>query len=210
LEVFSLLGIPTAKSKKITSMLDKKCSVKSDHQVHSKVVQTFLTAEWRDILVLNWGIPPTQIASLVPSGVELDTWCDKAWLSLVGFRFLNTSIKGISIPLHQDFIEINLRFYVRRVLESGNRHGVVFVTEIVSRRCVAAVARLAYNEKYVVRHVECDRQSADGIHSLYYSWKNKRGKCNMRGFVTKPYGQIAADSHDAFILERISKRAIAS
>ena len=44
-----------------------------------------------------------------------------AYVSLVGFRFLNTRVLGVSIPFHRDFDEVNLRFYVRRNIGSEVR-----------------------------------------------------------------------------------------
>ena len=66
-------------------------------------------------------------------------------VSVVGFLFLRTRVPGAPIPGHQDFEEVNLRYYVRR----NDRRGVVFLKEIVTKRAIAAVARLLYNENYV-------------------------------------------------------------
>ena len=50
------------------------------------------------------------------------------FVSLVGFRFLRTRVRGVAIPWHTDFEEVNLRFYVRRRAPGGEeRRGVVFV-----------------------------------------------------------------------------------
>ena len=56
---------------------------------------------------------------------------------------------GLPIPLHRDFEEVNLRFYVRRKSANEWRRGVVFVRELVPRRAIALVARLFYGEPYL-------------------------------------------------------------
>ena len=61
--------------------------------------------------------------------------------SMVGFLFLNTRVRGVPIPFHRNFVDVNLRFYVRRKAEDGWRRGVVFIKEIVPRFAIAAVAR---------------------------------------------------------------------
>jgi len=84
----------------------------------------FLTAEWRYLVMLNYEIEPAILLPLVPKGTELDTWNGKTFVSMVGFHFRNTRVMGWGIPFHQDFEEINLRFYVRHKAEDGWRRGV--------------------------------------------------------------------------------------
>src|SRR5262245_29423383 len=91
----------------------------------------FLTAEWRDLAMLNYDIDPTVLMNRVPYGTELDSWNGRTFISLVGFRFLDTRVRGLAIPRHRDFEELNLRFYVRRKATDGWRRGVVFLKEIV-------------------------------------------------------------------------------
>jgi len=111
--------------------------------------RTFLTADWRYLLMLNYRIDPTLAAPLIPKGTEIDLYEGEAYASVVGFLFLRTRVLGLPIPLHTNFEEVNLRLYVRRKGPEGWRRGVVFVKEIVPRRAIAAVARLLFNENYV-------------------------------------------------------------
>src|SRR6266851_3867580 len=77
--------------------------------------KVFLTAEWRMLAMLNYEIDPGLLLPFVPSGTELDRWSGKVFASLVGFRFLKTKLLGyLPIPMHSNFEEVNLRFYVRR------------------------------------------------------------------------------------------------
>ena len=112
-------------------------------------VRPFLTARWRYLAMLNYEVPPEALLPLVPAGTELDSWQGKTFASVVGFLFLDTRVRGIAIPGHRDFEEVNLRFYVRRKVADGWRRGVVFVKEIVPRFAIASTARLLYGEKYV-------------------------------------------------------------
>lgn len=109
----------------------------------------FLTAEWRDLVVLNYEVDATILAKRVPPGTEVDLWNGRAFVSVVGFRFLRTRVFGVPIPFHRHFEEVNLRFYVRRSAPEGRRRGVVFVKEIVPRMAIAWVARRLYNENYI-------------------------------------------------------------
>jgi uncharacterized protein len=137
----------------------------------------FLTAEWRYLAMLNYQIDPKVVRSLVPKGTELDVWNGKTFISVVGFLFLNTTVMGVAIPLHRNFEEINLRFYVRRKAEEGWRRGVVFIKEIVPRVAIALTARWLYNENYMALPTENvilrSQNNPSNIAAVKYSWKFK-------------------------------------
>lgn len=109
----------------------------------------FLTAQWRQLAMLNYEIAPASLNPWLPAGTELDLWDGKALVSLVGFLFLKTRVWRIAFPFHGNFEEVNLRFYVRRRAGDGSRRGVVFIKEIVPRAAIAFAARKFYNENYV-------------------------------------------------------------
>lgn len=122
---------------------------KANNQPNS--ARPFLTAEWRSLAMLNYEVDADVLRPHVPSGTELDTHNRILYVSVVGFLFLHTRILGVPIPLHQNFEEVNLRFYVKHRAHDEWRRGVVFINEIVPRRAIAAVARWVYNENYVAR-----------------------------------------------------------
>jgi uncharacterized protein YqjF (DUF2071 family) len=146
------------------------------NDANSQMKNVFLTAEWRDLVMLNYETTPAVLRDFVPRGTELDAFDGKALVSLVGFRFLRTRLFGaITVPFHVNFDEINLRFYVRRRDESGEvRRGVVFIREVVPRWVIALIARLAYNEHYSC-HAMRHRVSADGAGiRAKYEWRVDR------------------------------------
>jgi uncharacterized protein YqjF (DUF2071 family) len=165
------------------------------------VNRPFLTAEWRDLVLLNFRIDAQVIAPFVPRGTELDVWRGDTWISLVGFRFLNTRLLGVPVPGHRHFPEINLRSYVR---PSGtDRRAVVFLKEIVPRRAIAAVARGVYNEPYVTRpmRVEAPATLDEAPGRVAYAWRH-RGRWNRFGVTTAgPPAPIRDGSDEAFIAE---------
>jgi uncharacterized protein YqjF (DUF2071 family) len=77
------------------------------------MTSNFLTAEWRKLAIANYSVDPEILKPYLPYKTELDFWNEKCYVSLVGFKFINTKIKGFKIPFHSDFEEVNLRFYVR-------------------------------------------------------------------------------------------------
>jgi uncharacterized protein len=133
--------------------------------------RVFLTAEWRYLALLNYEVAPALLATHVPPGTELDLFQGRAFVSLVGFRFLNTRLRGIPVPFHRHFDEVNLRFYVRRCDSGVVKRGVVFIQEIVPRRAIAALARWAYHENYralPMSHVVIDAGAGPRVE---YRWR---------------------------------------
>lgn len=116
---------------------------------HPAEAPVFLTAEWVNLVLLNYTVPTELLEPLVPKGTELHLLRGEAYVSVVGFMFANTRVRGIAIPFHRTFEEVNLRFYVNRRVDGQERHAVTFIRELVPRVAIAMVARLAYNEPYL-------------------------------------------------------------
>jgi len=133
---------------------------------------SFLTANWRHLVFLNYEADRALVQPHVPEGTELDLLGGKSIVSVVAFRFLDARLLGVPIPFHRDFDEINLRAYVRRRVKGVWRRGVVFVRELVPRPAIAWTARLAYNEPYRavrMRHTVALDDARGG--SARYEWR---------------------------------------
>src|SRR5215203_3087846 len=131
----------------------------------------FLTAEWRYLVMLNYAVDRDVLQPLVPRETELDFFGDQTFLSVVGFQFTHTRVFGISFPLHTDFEEVNLRFYVRRRTDAGWRRGVVFVRELVPRRAIAFIARTFYGEPYSALPMRHNIDRSDTRICAEYAWR---------------------------------------
>lgn len=162
----------------------------------------FLTAAWRRLVLLNYRIDPELLDPYLPAHTELDLWHDTCYVSLVGFMFQNTRVRGLRIPFHINFEEINLRFYVRRNEPGeGWRRGVVFVREIVPRPAIAWVANTLYRERYQARPMRHRHvQLPDGL-EVEYAWRDA-GRWQAFGVQTENQPQdIRAGSEAEFITE---------
>ena len=144
----------------------------------ASATRPFLTANWRNLVMVNYEVPPDVLKPWVPAGVELDTWEGKTLASIVAFEFLDTRVLGMAISGHRNFHEVNLRFYVRRRVDEGFRRGVVFVKELVPRRTIACVARWLYGERYKaarmngrVWHGRCGQDLPDWTTFIRYWWR---------------------------------------
>jgi len=157
--------------------------------------------------MLNYAVDPalvkTLLAPMVPAGTELDQFEGKAYVSLVGFRFLRTRVRGLWIPFHSDFDEVNLRFYVKRP-GIGPRRGVVFVREIVPRYAIAKVARSVYHENYIalpMSHQVIEPTSEHGRVQAEYRWRYQGQWNRLRVESVGRPALAPAGSLDQFITE---------
>ncbi len=164
--------------------------------------RVFLSAEWCNLVMLNYEIDPGLVARQVPQGTELDAFEGKVFVSLVGFRFLRTKLFGfVPLSFHTNFDEVNLRFYVRRREGGEVRRGVVFIREIVPRFAVAQLARLAYGENYVslpMRH--SIHSNGAGVHAEY-QWRVAGQWCGLRAEGSGTPAYAAEGSVEQFITE---------
>lgn len=136
---------------------------------------TFLTATWRNLVMLSYEIDPEVLLPQVPQGLSLDPWNGKCLISIIGLQFLGIRMWGIPVPFYGSYPEINLRFYVRREIQGQWRRGVVFIQQIVPHRMVALVARRAYHERFVAMPVEHSVETSRGgghLQRVSYRWRH--------------------------------------
>lgn len=169
----------------------------------------FLTAQWRALAMLNWKVPAEVFEPYVPRGTELDFHEGETYVSIVGFLFRDTRLLGIPIPLHRNFEEVNLRYYVRREAAGEVRRGVAFIREIVDRWAVATVARWAYNEQYVRLPMTSASQyyalGGEAVpHSppgIQYGWQHRGAWCGIDMQCEGERQSLAPGSEEEFIAE---------
>jgi uncharacterized protein YqjF (DUF2071 family) len=149
-------------------------------------MSTFLTAEWRKLIMAQYEVAPEALTPWLPGGVELDLFEGKCFVSLVGFLFEKVRLKGIPVPLHTHFEEINLRFYVRQREPDGTwRRGVVFISEFVPRSAIAFIARAFYEEPYTRMPTQHHIRTHQDTLFVEYGWKH-HGKWQSVGVEADP------------------------
>lgn len=168
-------------------------------------MKPFLTTTWSHLAMLNYEIDPKVLEPLVPRGTELDYYDGRSFVSIVGFMYSNTRIKGFSIPGHRSFAELNLRFYIRRWCEEGCRRGVAFIKEIVPRHAVTWIARRVYDENFVTRPmryaIKTDSLKPARTARVEYAWQ-EAGKWQRLTLNTSGESETPAQGSEAeFITE---------
>ena len=168
----------------------------------------FLRAAWKDLVALSYEADPALLRPLVPPGLELDLFEGRAYVSLVGFLFLETRAMGVRLPFCQRFEEVNLRFYVQaarprgRPARRGLRQGARPVLADHPRRPLA------------LRRALSDRPDAepagDGRRRATPAGRPPRVRVALRRALAPPvgagracpWGPIVPGSRSEFLIER--------
>ena len=164
-------------------------------------MNTFLKAEWQNLIMANYAIEDACLLPYLPKGVELDYFEGKSYISLVGFLFKDSCIFNMPIPSMGTFEEVNLRFYVRRKVRNDWRRGVVFVNETVPNKMVAWVANKLYKEHYTAvptRHAWIETNHKKKIE---YQWKVQSAWNRMEVEASTSKRKMIKGSVEEFIFE---------
>lgn len=161
----------------------------------------FLKAQWINLLMLNYEADPELLKPFMPAHTELDLWQGKTLVSMVGFLFNDTKVLGIKWPLHINFEEVNLRFYVRHFDGREWKRGAVFVSEIVPKRMIALIANNLYREHYSAMPMRHSIILSAETTTYNYEWKYKGSWNKLGGEVSNQFEPIRAGSPEEFIFE---------
>ncbi len=162
---------------------------------------SFLNAEWKKLVLINYIIDPSLLQHYLPKGTVLDFYNGKCYISLVGFMFKNTKVLGIKIPGHVNFEEVNLRFYVKRTVANETRRGVVFIKEIVPKPAITFIANTVYKEHYETLPMKHSWQELKDQIQVSYQWKKDKFWQGLTITANTPAIKIPPNSETEFITE---------
>lgn len=165
------------------------------------MTKIFLQAEWRKLAMANYAIDKAILEPFLPYKTEIDLWEGRCYVSLVGFRFLNTRVMGFKIPLHTNFEEVNLRFYVRYKDKGEWKRGVVFIKEIVPKPALSFVANTLYKEHYETLPMKFFRRDHNSSTEIEYRWKKNNFWNILQVKTTGEANKIKEGSEEEFITE---------
>ena len=79
-----------------------------------------MTQRWNDLLFLHYALPPEVLRPLVPDVLTLDTYKQRAWISVTPFWINHLRPPGVpSLPWFSHFAEVNVRTYVTLRRQAG-------------------------------------------------------------------------------------------
>lgn len=164
-------------------------------------MSVFLEADWRKLAIANYAIEPSLLTPYIPAQTKLDFWKGQCFVSLVGFMFMNTRVKGFRIPYHVNFEEVNLRFYVQYINPKNElRRGVVFIREFVPRRALTFVANTLYGEHYRTLPMNHTWKNTSAFQEVEYRWNYKQWS-SLKVIAGSTKSEIGIGSEEEFITE---------
>ena len=124
---------------------------------------------WNDLLFAHWPIAPKIMASLIPPGLEVDTFDEYGWVGVVPFwmdgirhRVPGTRDRSVEIPTVTSFPELNLRTYVRSRLTG--RAGVFFFSLDAANLLAVIGARTIFHLPYYFADMVRETASEGTVH----------------------------------------------
>jgi len=143
-----------------------------------------MRAQWKDLLLANYAVDPSDLEPYIPEGLELLEWNGDPYVSLVAFDFKRVRVRGIAVPGNTNFPEWNLRFYARE--KAGEqRRGVVFIGEIVPKRLVSLGARILYNEPYSTHPIRSALTESDVGVAFHHELRHPDGRMSIDATLSK-------------------------
>jgi len=104
-----------------------------------------MTQRWELLTFLHWSFEPSVVQRLLPAGLTVETFDDRAWVGLVPFQMRVAPPGLAALPWLGRFCETNVRTYVR---DNHGRPGVWFFSLDAARLAAVVVARLTYRLPY--------------------------------------------------------------
>ena len=109
---------------------------------------------WDDLAFVHWRADAAQIEALLPPSLEVDEFDGTAWIGLVPFTMRGTAFSsGGRIPFASDFLECNVRTYVRSRAVHGvpgePQRGVWFLSLDATSLAAVLGARMLWHLPYL-------------------------------------------------------------
>lgn len=121
------------------------------------VLPWIMFQSWRQLLFIHWRVPADDLRPLVPRELELEEYDGSAWVAMTPFRLTDLRPRLMPpLPAISEFLEMNLRTYVRH----GGKSGIYFFTLEASSRFAVAAARTTYRLPY--HHARMSIHEDDG------------------------------------------------
>lgn len=100
---------------------------------------------WGKLLFVHWPVAPAALRRLVPQGLEIDTFEDRAWIGLTPFTMWGIRPALLpAVPLLSESHELNVRTYVHR----DGVPGVWFLSLEASNPLAVLGARIGFHLPY--------------------------------------------------------------
>ena len=158
--------------------------------------------KWHDLLFLHWEYDPQTIQRLLPKGLYVDTFEDKAYLGVVPFFMRDVHPHLFpSILRTPDFLELNVRTYV---FDKNGTPGVWFYSLDANHYLAVKAARLFFNLPYFYANMtaEFNPTNREIAYSCYRYGTDSNLKTQLRYRSISDTSFARPDTLEFFLIER--------
>jgi uncharacterized protein len=153
---------------------------------------------WLHLLFLHWPISPDIIQMTLPDGLLVDTFEGNAWLGIVPFFMRDVRpAHFVSFPGISDFLELNLRTYVR---DASGRPGIWFYSLDANQILAVCLARAAFALPY--EFADMRATISDGEIDYRSHRSGSKNSLHYRYRPAEKLGEAGFGSLDFFLIER--------
>jgi uncharacterized protein len=158
-----------------------------------------MTQSWRNQLFAHWRVSEDVLRPLIPEPLVLDQFDGQAFVGLTPFRLSDLQIGPLPpLPVASDFLEVNVRTYVRY----GGKSGVFFFSLDASSQVAVLGARFTFDLPYFHADMQLSRASAEWFEYRSRRLGDVRAELAVR---YRPNGSVfnaVPGTLDYFLIER--------
>jgi uncharacterized protein YqjF (DUF2071 family) len=166
-----------------------------------------MTQRWNDLLFVHWPVPASEIAPLLPEGLEPDVFEGSSWLGVVPFWLDRIKVRGVpTIPGMRNFPDLNVRTYVRD--ERTHTPGMYFFSLDATNLLAVVLAHTFFHLPYHWAEMHLDQRSEREF--SFYSRRRLTDesvifKARYRGLgPTRKLAEGGSGTLEYFLMERSS------
>jgi uncharacterized protein YqjF (DUF2071 family) len=163
------------------------------------VTDPVMLNDWRDLTFVHWSYDPGAVQSLLPPGLEVETFDDRAWVGLVPFHMVVSHPRFGAVPWVSRFLETNVRTYVRG---PNGEVGVFFFSLEAERLGAVIVGRGAYGVPYYWAHMHA---RADGERRTYVThrrWPDRGARSALEIEIGEPISKADVSEFEHYLTAR--------
>jgi uncharacterized protein YqjF (DUF2071 family) len=137
-----------------------------------EVARPVMIHRWLQLTFLHWSYDAEAVQRLLPPGLEVETFEDRAWVGLVPFRMWVAPPRSPALPWLSRFPETNVRTYVR---DRHGRSGVWFFSLEAARLPAVVAARVFYRLPYYWASMRVVAEPDRLSYTTRRTWPGPRG-----------------------------------
>jgi len=153
---------------------------------------------WLHLLFVHWSFAPESIQMTLPKGLQVDTFNGRAWVGIVPFFMRGVRPAGFpSIPGISNFLELNLRTYVRDI---WGRPGIWFYSLDANQALAVFIARASFALPY--QFADMDAKISGGEINYRSRRLGSKDSLHYRYRPTEKLGEAKPGTLEFFLVER--------